>query len=199
MVHLRKCTTFNHDTKNQLDGIITYFNSIYSEEVFDQVVLADSSSILDGRTPPNTVIDIKNINNSYTDWITESIENSNFTVQFRKHKIRLDSYSLLGRNYNYQHPYHWILEASNNYVDWEKIHEYNNPNQPLSNHTLIHSDDFTTEHFYSIFRITQIGKNKNIEYNQYNYCLSFRASDFYGKVCEESFEPNTCKQNFIII
>ena len=205
MVRLGKCTSFRHDSVNEFDGIITYFNSIYSKSTFDQVVLADSSSILDGRTPPNAVIDIKNINKNYTDWITESIENSNFTVQFRKHKIKLESYSLLGRLYNHQHPYHWILEATNNYVEWAKIHEYDNSDKPLANHTLIHIDNLTSENFYSIFRITQIGTNLNIRFDEYKYCLSFRAIDFYGKVCEESFEPKTCKQtltvhyNFILI
>ena len=198
MIHLTKCKTFHYDIPNEFNGIISYFNANSNSNIFDQIVLADASSTLDGRTKPRAVIDIKNIE-KHGDWISESVNNSYFTIQFRKHKIQLDSYLLLGRSYDHHHPYHWILEGTNNFNTWEKINEYNNINNPLSEDKFLHVDNINSNTYYSIFRITQIGENTNQNEGKYTNCFSFKGIDLYGKVCQEIYPENlTCKQSYLI-
>ena len=200
MISLSKCKTFHHKTENEFDGIISYLNNKYNANVYNQIIQADSSSVYDGRTKPFAVIDIKNIYNDYVDWLTENIKNSNFTIYFRKHKVKLESYSLLGRiKWEHNHPYHWVLEGTNDLINWEKIDEYNDITNPLSLSKYIHINTTNNDKFYSIFRVTQIGKNTNTQELGFEYCFSFRAIDFYGTICQEKFPKFvTCKSSFFL-
>ena len=96
MAILSNCMRFEHSTGEHFDGIINYFNQKYDSDKFNQIVVADASSTMYDRSKPYVVIDIKNKDNDYSDWISEDFENSSFTVQFLRHRVKLSSYSLLG-------------------------------------------------------------------------------------------------------
>ena len=192
MAIVSNCMRFEHSTGDHFDGIINYFNQKYDSDKFNQIVVADASSTMYGRSKPNVVIDLKNRDKNYPDWITEDFENSSFTVQFLRHRVKLSSYLLLGRyTNNWNFPYHWVLEGTNDFIDWHKLHEYNNINDYLDNKKYFHAQTEKVDQYFRIFRITQKGTNTKNDGENFMHCLSFRGIDLFGSVC---FDNSLCHQ-----
>ena len=188
MVHLIRCQTFQHIQNEKFDGIINFFNIKYDEKQLNELIVVDSSSTIDGRSKPNVVINHNDIENSHKDWVSDNIENSNITIHFLKHKIRLSSYSLLGRyDHDFNIPFNWTLEATNDYIEWETLSQYNNENEPLSQKKLMNIPlSQQTDKYYSIFRITHLGVNTIIDEYNNRFVFAFRAIDFYGSICNDN-------------
>ena len=56
-------------------------------------------------------------------WQSKNIENSSLTITLLRERLMISSYSLKSRtDWSYNTPYEWVLEGSNDLINWETIH-----------------------------------------------------------------------------
>ena len=182
---------------DDLDGLFMYLFTNFSKNYIHKIINVTASSSWEGRGLPINVLDptIDKENNTLN-WISKNEENSNFTITFLHHQFAIDSYTLQSRLSSSSHnPVQWIVEATNDMINWVKIHEHPFGDE-LTTQGAIKNYQCPKKEFFSSFRITQTGENSNTVMGQ-SHLLSFGQIEFFGALYGLFFTK--CRKRFIDI
>ena len=168
----------------------------YDKNKFTSAVVASASSTLEGRANVSQVIDLVSPP-TILDWVSDNITNSNFTILFLKHRVKPSHYTLKGREGDHVNlPYQWILEATNDFENWETLHQYNNISSPLAQRKVM-TFALTPSNSYRFFRFTQTGPNTETEMARF-HCFIVGKVEFYGTLCFDNSFCQTTMPKLII-
>ena len=110
---------------DDLNGLFMYLFSYYPETYIRQIVDVSASSTFPWRPEPFTAINPKINKSEYEkNWVSENVENSNFTISFINCHLIIDSYTLQSRQgWSNNTPREWILEGTNDMIHWHTLHK----------------------------------------------------------------------------
>ena len=173
----------DYNENDLLDGLFSHLFQIRSKSQIQKFVQVTASSTLSGRGDPFTTIDpIMDKSDYYTNWISESQENSSITISFVKHQFAINSYTLQRRiNHSDNYPLQWILEATNDRNNWFLIHN-KIKGEELSTSTPFHWVCPQKE-FYREYKFTMIGEN-SWHYDYLKYMFAIGTIEFFGSLFE---------------
>ena len=162
------------------EGLINHIYLNTDSSTYSLIITTSESSLFPDRRPSSILIDPKHTStDTYEQFVTQSIENSNFTISFLKHKVKLQSYSLKSRTDSYLNlPRQWIVEGIND-IKSEVIHAPE-PNTDLDGVSKEKNYIINNENFYTSFRFTQIGENQASNQNKYSF--SMNKVEFFGTI-----------------
>lgn len=177
----RYCPTelqFPYQEEKGFNGIINYLKSISKDKIFDKIEIK-SSSVLEGKRPPQNVIIYDNKNKDFS---TKNEENSWISFDFKNYTIIPTNYTIQsfprGSN-GYAHPKSWVIEGSNDNKNWEIINEQTN-SPALNGESVVHT--FTVQKMYQkayrYLKMRITGPNWGDLAT-----LCFSAIEFYGTLC----------------
>ena len=119
----REHQIFSFDPSNHFSGIINYLRK-QSRNQIKKIVTFSCSSLYknDDRFQP---INVSNFENQERFFASENIKNSWICLDFNDHKIELSHYSIKSVKWdiNYEHPKSWVIEGSNEALDWTVLDE----------------------------------------------------------------------------
>ena len=122
-------------------------------------------------------------------WQSDSIENSSVTITLLRDRLKISSYSLQTRkDRDVNTPYEWILEGSNDLMNWETIHHKSHGDELINKSSKGHWECSSSIPF-RFFKLTQLHENrKNTEEQKYMFSLS--KIELFGTLFPN--EPITC-------
>ena len=97
---------------------------------------------------------------------------------FKNIEIEIYSYSIKSFNANCCHLKNWVIEISNDQVNWEKIDEHLNC-EDLNKSLITKTFQVNQNHFSRYCRLHHIGETSNYDSIR---CPGFRCIEFYGKL-----------------
>ena len=170
---------------NDFDGLFMYLFTHYPETYIQQVVDASASSTYPGRPGPITAVNPTLEKIPYTkNWVSENVENSNFTISFIHCYFKIDSYTLQSRQgWDNNTPLEWVLEGTNDMIHWHTIHHKVRGNE-LSGNGLYDNWQCSQNRFFSSFRITMIGENKWKQSNE-KYIFGLSSIELFGLISNQ--------------
>ena len=173
----------DYNENDLLDGLFKHLFQIRTKTQIQKFVHVTASSTLSGRGDPFTTIDqTMDKSNYFTNWISESKENSSISISFVKHQFAINSYTLQRRpNNSGNYPLKWILEATNDGINWFLIHDKIEGNE-LSTSTPFHWI-CSKKDLYREYRFTMIGEN-SWKYDVYKYMFALGTIEFFGSLFE---------------
>ena len=101
------------------DGIMQKFYNV-SKNSFYSKFKAEGEKYVDAWGDPEAVFDPS----KGVTWASKHINNANITISFKKHLLRLSNYTFFPRRDTLSEnmPRGWKLEASNDKVNWDLLH-----------------------------------------------------------------------------
>ena len=162
----------------------------YSSKYINKLVKIKANSTNFGN--PNNLLN-PNVNGSLKEdnWQSLNIENSSLTITFLKERLKISSYSLKSRTDKTDNtPYEWVLEGSNDLINWETIHHKPHGEE------LIHANNTgnwkcSSSVPFRHFKLIQL--NENEHFNEINkYKLSLNKIELFGVIFPDF--PITCYQ-----
>ena len=156
---------------NQFDGIINFLRNKTAEN-FEKTINVTASSIGNSFFSPSNVIDYET---SQVYFYTKNVQNSWIRIDFKDNRVCPKSYTLRSDDSSDYHPKSWVIEGSNDKINWDKIDQKNNCNS-INGRNITHTFDIsnnTKDFRYIQMRIT--GKNWIG-----NYLLDIGAIEFHG-------------------
>lgn len=157
---------------NHFDGIINFIRKTTADN-FSSSLNVTASSVGNSFFSPSNIIDYES-NQLY--FYTKNVQNSWVRIDFKENRVCPSSYSLRSDVSSDYHPKSWVIEGSNDKVNWEKIDQKNNCNA-INGRDLIHNFQIQNnngkEFRYIQMRIT--GKNW-----LGNNLLDIGAIEFHG-------------------
>ena len=186
--------------KNNFNGTFSYFYKLFTNYSVSKLINVNASSSYEGRGNCFNVINplISKTSPSYN-WLSQNLENSSLTFTFLKHSLAISSYSIKARQdtNDFNHPYEFVLEASNDNFIWTEIHHKTNDDTLIGKGKEGHWNCKTNE-FFSIFKLTMLYTNYHIyDYEKYIFALS--TVEFFGTLRrkEECFNKLSCNKNVL--
>ena len=148
-------------TPSKFQGITYHlYHSTQRSNYFTFLVASHESSVTSERATATVLIDPEsNSNSKSAQFLSKDEKDSNFTITFIEHSLRLQSYSLKARIDERVHmPKEWVLEGSTDGTKWVEIH-YHEYNEDLNRKGAEMNYVVNSSHFFRAFRVTQKGKN----------------------------------------
>ena len=152
---------------NDMSGIITIFNIVYKSSLSKYLIATPSSTNeYVGRVGANDLL--KRDTNLETHWCSQDLPNSSVIITFKKHLLKLTQYTMRARgDGNWAMPINWVIEGSNNLIDWHFIKE-EGPNQDLLLTKAQKTYNATADNFFKHYKFTQHLTQSPVD----NFCFS---------------------------
>ena len=179
-------------TNEHKKGIFNFLRNNALFPILDSII-ATNSSILSSYFNCLYPFGIDNDDFSKS-WESDSNINSWLAVEFKRFRVRIDSYSTMWWATDY--PVSWVLEGTNNNGrKWDNV-SYIYGRTSLPSDRMFHCET-TNRNYYSKFRITMLGTRRNNEvYNFELFLLEFFGGMQIGNKSEcakkiyRSFQSN---------
>lgn len=112
---------FKPQSTDIFSGIISYIKSESNSDISDRIIVT-ASTIDVSRYPPSNVIIY---DDKSKDFGTENLPNSWLKFEFKDSKVIPSSYQIMsyGNYENARHPKSWVIEGSNDDINWEILDE----------------------------------------------------------------------------
>ena len=172
-------TNFLFHKTDPLDGIFRKFTPMLSN--YFEVT---ASSSLEGRGKVKNVIDQSIICDKLSNtWVSETKENSSFTIKFSRFVFKLDHYTIASRLDNDRnYPSEWIIEGSNDNLTWSLLH-YHPRNDDIADLNIVcdWESDPNSQGYFSFFKMTMLGENTE-HYSEYDRVyFPMNKIEFFGQ------------------
>ena len=175
-------------SSNITDGLFSYLycHKKYPTNYVNKIVKASASSVYANRSDPYVTINPCIQKTELGDyWISENIPNSSFSISFINHLFALDSYTIQSRDFaDYNIPLEWILEGSNDNLNWETIHFKERGNEINGEKKTFNWSCESKTSIYSYFKFTQIGENQHHSDDQ-KYMFAIGSIELFGTLFEK--------------
>ena len=160
--------------QTELIGVFNYLRN--NSNIKDEIQLTHSPSY---NNDPNNIFQFENIGGVYG---FEPDPNAWICFEFKKHKIILSNYTIRSYISGVYHPKSWIIEGSNDYLNWTSIDEQNdcqymNGRTESKHHIYTFQIQKTKQKPFKYIKMTHIGKNWGGNSN-----LVFNCIEFYGQL-----------------
>ena len=169
-------------------GVFYSYFMNHSTKHINRLVKIKANSTHFGK--PINLLD-PNVNSSQREdnWQSRSIENSSLTITLLRERLKISSYSLKSRtDWTHNTPYEWILEGSNDLMNWETIHHKPHGDELIYANTTGHWECSSSIPF-RFFKLTQLNENKKSD-EIYKYMFTLNKIEFFGTLFPN--EPMTC-------
>ncbi|KAK8875346.1 hypothetical protein M9Y10_005511 [Tritrichomonas musculus] len=163
-----------YNENNEFDGIINFLKTTSTKGIKDEINVF-ASSIFDNDfmfSPENAII--------YDDqtryFVSNDEENSWLCIDFKDHKIVPNYYSIRSINDspNNAHPKSWVIEGSNDSINWTIIDQRNSFSY-LNGNNLVHAFPIENENTFRYVRMRITDLNWFDSYN-----LTIDSIEFFG-------------------
>lgn len=171
-------TTFSYSNDKEFDGIINFIRKKTNNNVKNMIKL--SSSSMNYSNTPYNVCKHDNDNIFYQ---SKNEKNSWICFDFKEHKIIPTNYTIKSIPYesNNNHPKSWVVEGSNDNIDWITIDEVKNCDL-LNGFSKIHTFNISNP-VNTPFRYVRIRQTSNNWYASGEwYFFSIGSVEFYGSL-----------------
>ena len=171
-------------------GIFYSYFKNYTKDQINKLVKIKTNGDNPTCGPPDGLINPDVNSSARTDnWQSSGKKNSSFTISLLRERILVSSYSLRSRlDADYNTPYEWVLEGSNDLKNWVQIHH-----KPKGDELVrIRSEGnwiCNTQKSFSSFKLTQLNEN----YNN-SYLFSLNKIELFGKLSAN--DPITCYKRY---
>ena len=177
--------TFIYENNN-FNGTFAFIFRYFTNYTATKIIDVSASSTLSGR---GCVYNIINPYVSKTEvsenWISDNDVNSSVTIRFLEHHFKMTSYSMKSRqDKDYNNPYEFVLQASNDEKTWTEIHHKLNDNSLIGKGKENHWNCPNTQYF-SIFKLTMLNTNSYIR-DYEKYMFTFSLIEFFGTLIRQS-------------
>ena len=162
------------------DGMFTYLYKHYQPNPFSPFLYVNVSGSYENRADPLYVF-VPNVYKDTTSeiWLSSNLPNSSYTITFKNHRFQMDSYSVRSRgDQDFNIPLEWVLEASNDLVNWVEIH-HKHRNRELVGKLIEKNYICPNQRFFTSYKFTQIGENAH-NYDYEKYLFSIATLEFFG-------------------
>ena len=170
------------------------FYSLYEQRRTEvrKYIKVIASSTLGGRGDSYSVVDPDIIGDTdEKSWISNDKENSSITIYFKRDRITPKSYSIRSRlNTDAHMPLEWILEASDDNVNWYFLH-HKERNEEFTVKGFEKKFELVNSNNFRYIRITQIGENSKAG-QIYPHCFAFDKIELFGSLSSIRI---TCRVN----
>ena len=179
-------------TTDIFKGVMYSYFKNYSSESINKLVKIKASSTNANVGQANVLINPNiNRNDKAGIWQSRSEENSSVTITLLRERLMISSYSLRSRtDRDHNNPYEWVLEGSNDRVNWETLHH-----KPHGNEFMGRSKQGNWPCTSSIplkyFKLTQLHENYH-KLDSEKYMFSLSKIELFGTRFPN--EPITCNQ-----
>ena len=176
---------------NDFNGVIHYLQAVYRGKASQLVNIQHSSQQISSNEwgPSQSLINYSLVKaECQSNWCSESIENSNFTIKFTKHSIDITRYTFITRNIlSAEFPMNWKVEGSNDDVTWEYI-DHRLMQTDMSEVAKKKTYEVLGPGRYKYFRFVHNGTNSD---GHWHFCLG--KVDIFGKLYGVN---DTCRQSY---
>lgn len=173
-------------------GIFYSYFKNYSSKFINKLVKIEASTTSSSFGKPIILLNPDVNGASFTDiWQSESIENSSITISLLKERLLISSYSLKTRTFwSKNTPYEWVLEGSNDLINWVMIHHKSRGNELIATNSA-GNWNCPSSAPYRFFKFIQLGENYKNNEDQ-RYMLTLSKIEFFGMIYPN--ERVTCYQ-----
>lgn len=173
----RKKTFLMKNNSNEFDGIINHLRHESNGNI-QNLIDIKASSLYSSRFSPYNACLFEDQNKYFH---SNNEQNSWICFDFKQHRIIPTSYIIKSIPYskNSNHPKSWVIEASNDNLNWETLDEVNDCTY-LNGECLIHTFNINRQisNDFRFVRIRQISNNCYARAKQYFFTLG--SIEFYG-------------------
>ena len=160
----KEVITISHKENNDFDGIIKYLEKKYGNNLHQKRIISISASSTLSNGPQFSPEHVINYTNNYnnTFWMSDNNPGNWLELDFKNIKLKLTGYSLKTSNGPISQAHHiknWILEGSQDGIEWNEIDRQENNNDlngPNYQHYFPISD---SDEEYQYIRIKSIGQS----------------------------------------
>ncbi|OUL28777.1 hypothetical protein [Nostoc sp. 106C] len=122
-----------------------------------------------------TIMESRVVDRHPTDQIaTNNVPDGYIDIDLKTARLKLKDYTVLGRNWSDNHPFHWLVKGSNDQTMWTTLQDRNGA--ALIQNTWDH-EDVNSSTAYRYFRFQQVGINAS---SQYYFCIG--GLELYGDI-----------------
>ena len=173
---------------DKFNGIFAHFYKYYTNLTISKFVNVNASSIYSlDRCSFNIINPLISKTNFVDSFLSKSLENSSITFTFLKHNLALSSYSIKARQdqTNYNHPYEFVLEATNDNSHWIEIHHKQHDDTLQGTGKEGNWNCSNTNEFFHTFKLTML-KTNSYKHDYEKYIFAFSTIEFFGKLINTS-------------
>ena len=188
---------FKYSSSNNFNGTFAYlFKHLTNYSVTNLVDVIASSTYPERGFVYNVINPYVSKTEIEENWLSKSIKNSSVTISFLKHSFSIDSYSIKSRQdkYDFNYPYEFVLEASNDEINWNEIHHKTKDDTLIGKGYEGHWNCPSSE-FYSSYKLTMLGTNSYERLNE-QYIFTFSVIELFGTLMRNNnyFKKITCNK-----
>lgn len=174
--YFEKVTELSHVCGQEFEGILNYLTQKSGGNIHENGTVEISTNSYNSTNHPKNLVNFQK-----NDYYQASNSLANVLFDFKDKKIQLNAYSIKSKDssQNNYHLKYWVIEASNDQNQWDKIDERSN-NSNLNGSSIVDTFNIKkNENYYRFIRLRETSSNWNGGYNTYFCCL-----EFYGKLKE---------------